>query len=91
MSNGTKREMTAEEFCKLWALTEKYDVNDPTHNKLIEICLSDLRSVIRGELVKYTDMLNRKMLELNVCTRIEQEDLDEFLNNNSVGSGESDC
>lgn len=77
MSNGTKQEMTGEEFCKLWALTEKYDVNDPTHNKLIEICLSDLRSVIRGKLIEFKKLHNKEYGGVILVSEI-----DEFLSNN---------
>ena len=72
-----KAEMTPEEFAEKWGYTaDSWGAND--HRKL---CLSDLSSVIRGELIRF-DMwlISREGFD---GAEIESEAMvDEFLNNN---------
>ena len=83
--------MTKEEFTQKWDCEHRWA---PAHRGPDEYCikcgklncepdlLSDLRSVIRGELLKYSEKLNIKMIERQLCVRIETKDVNEFLNNN---------
>lgn len=76
MNNGTKQkaEMTKEEFAEKWGYTsDSWGAND--HRKP---CLSDLRSVIRGELIRFAEWYHEQEFGFPILN----SEIDDFLNNN---------
>ena len=87
MKTEQKAEMTKEEFAEKYKTTSSHSYMDDTTGleihvqNNIESLLSDLRSVIRGELIRYdkwcTNQLTEKIIGLST-----EELVDDFLNNN---------
>ena len=80
MKEETKPEMTVEEFMTTWAI---WDDSNPNGKAAKNMVLSDLRSVIRGELIRYDHYLTTGMREYVFGTPRES-DVDDFMNENWI-------
>jgi len=78
MKTEQKPEMTPEEFLINWGMAEWQDGEGKM--RISTKAMSDLRSVIRGELIEYDKFLARRRWGGKLTS--PQESVDEFLNNN---------